>query len=95
MLLGGQLNVLILATVFDEPAHRYVILHRLRSRSGGAFDLTEGTIYPALQRLERDGLLASHWSAQDGRRRRVYEVTRTGQASLIQGRRQPTMSSGA
>jgi PadR family transcriptional regulator PadR len=95
MLLGGQLDVLILATVFDEPAHRYLILERLKSRSGGAFDLSEGTIFPALDRLERDGLLASEWSMQGGRRRRVYEVTRTGHASLVQGRRRPTIFSGA
>jgi PadR family transcriptional regulator, regulatory protein PadR len=94
MLLGGQLDVLILATVFDEPAHRHVILQRLKSRSGGAFDLSEETIRAALDRLERDGLLASERSIEGGRCDRMYEVTRTGQASLVQGRRQPTMSSG-
>jgi PadR family transcriptional regulator PadR len=93
--LNGQLDALILATFSDEPAHGYVILQRLKSRSGGAFDLAEGTIYPALHRLERDGLLASEWSTEGGRRRRVYRVTRTGRASLVQRRREWARFSGA
>jgi PadR family transcriptional regulator, regulatory protein PadR len=80
--LNGQLDSLILATVAEEPAHGYVILQRLKERSSGAFDLAEGTIYPALHRLERDGLLASTWSTDSGRRRRIYSVTRTGASSL-------------
>jgi PadR family transcriptional regulator, regulatory protein PadR len=80
--LNGQLDPLILATVADEPAHGYAILQRLKERSSGAFDLAEGTIYPALHRLERDGLLASSWSTASGRRRRVYEVTRAGHSAL-------------
>lgn len=80
--LNGQLDSLILATVADEPAHGYSILQRLKLRSDGAFDLAEGTIYPALHRLERDGLLSSTWSTDSGRRRRVYSVTRAGASSL-------------
>lgn len=85
--LGGQLDPLILATLAQEPAHGYAILQRLRQRSGGAFDLAEGTIYPALHRLERDGLLSSAWSVQNGRRRRVYSLTRSGRSTLTQRRR--------
>ena len=87
---GGQLDPLLLATVAEEPAHGYAILQRLRERSGGAFDLAEGTIYPALHRLERDGLLESSWSTQSGRRRRVYRVTRAGRAALQTRRREWT-----
>ena len=47
-----------------SPAHGYAILQRLKQRSSGAFDLAEGTIYPALHRLERDGLLSSSWSTR-------------------------------
>lgn len=79
---NGQLDALILATVGEAPAHGYAILQRLRQRSAGAFELAEGTLYPALHRLERDGLLKSAWSTESGRRRRVYEVTRTGAATL-------------
>jgi PadR family transcriptional regulator, regulatory protein PadR len=86
--LNGQLDPLILATVAEEPAHGYSILQSLKLRSGGAFDLAEGTIYPALHRLERDGLLNSAWSTDSGRRRRVYSVTRSGAASLEVRRRE-------
>ena len=86
--LNGQLDPLVLATVAEDPAHGYSILQRLKLRSGGAFDLAEGTIYPALHRLERDGLLTSTWSTDSGRRRRVYSVTRAGAASLEVRRRE-------
>ena len=86
--LNGQLDPLILATVADEPAHGYAILQRLKERSSGAFDLAEGTIYPALHRLERDGLLQSSWSTESGRRRRVYNVTRAGASALEVRRRE-------
>ncbi len=86
--LSGQLDPMILATIADEPAHGYAILQRLKDRSGGAFDLAEGTIYPALHRLERDGLLSSAWSNEGGRRRRVYQVTRAGRSALAVRRRE-------
>lgn len=80
--LNGQLDPLILATLADEPAHGYAILQRLKQRSSGTFDLAEGTIYPALHRLERDGLLSSAWSSDSGRRRRVYRLTAAGRGAL-------------
>jgi PadR family transcriptional regulator, regulatory protein PadR len=85
--LNGQLDPLILATIAERPAHGYAVLQRLRRRSGGAFDLAEGTIYPALHRLERDGLLSSAWSIEAGRRRRVYSLTRAGRSALGARRR--------
>jgi PadR family transcriptional regulator PadR len=86
--LNGQLDSLILATLVEEPAHGYAILQHLKQRSAGAFDLAEGTIYPALHRLERDGLLSSSWSSASGRRRRVYEVTKAGRSALQRRRRE-------
>ena len=93
--INGQLDPMILATVAGEPAHGYAVLQRLKTRSGGAFDLAEGTIYPALHRLERDGLLTSSWSTESGRRRRVYEITGKGQAALQTRRREWTVFSHA
>jgi DNA-binding PadR family transcriptional regulator len=78
----GQLDALILATLETGPAHGYAVGQALRERSDGAFDLPEGTIYPALHRLERDGLLASEWSNEAGRHRRIYRLTRTGTSAL-------------
>ena len=82
--LKGHLDLLLLAAVRLEPAHGYAIAERLRARSAGAFDLPEGTLYPALHRLEQAGLLASRWSEVNGRRRRVYQVTRKGDRALAQ-----------
>lgn len=84
-LLKGHLDLLILATVREESAHGYAIIERLRLLSGGAFDLPEGTIYPALHRLEQAGLLASQWSDEHPRRRRIYRLTSRGQAELERG----------
>ena len=64
------------------PAHGYAIISALRERSDGTFDLPEGTIYPALHRLEDGGLLSSSWAAGDGRRRRVYALTSAGATAL-------------
>ncbi len=78
----GHLDLLVLAVLADGPAHGYALIEELRRRSAGAFDLPEGTVYPALHRLEAGGLLASGWSREGGRRRRVYRLTRRGRAAL-------------
>jgi PadR family transcriptional regulator, regulatory protein PadR len=85
-LLKGLLDLLLLATVREEPAHGYAIIERLRLHSGGTFDLPEGMIYPALLRLEQAGLLASRWSEAPAPGRRIYRLTRRGQAELQHGR---------
>ena len=76
--LKGHLDTLLLAIVADGPVHGYGIVEQLRERSGGQFELPEGTIYPALHRLEGDGLLRSEWTVIGGRRRRQYELTDRG-----------------
>ncbi|HEY3312839.1 MAG TPA: helix-turn-helix transcriptional regulator [Anaerolineales bacterium] len=80
--LKGHLDLLLMAVLEDAPAHGYAIIESLRRRSGGGFDLPEGTIYPALHRLEEAGLLASSWSEDNGRRKRVYSLTLKGQKAL-------------
>ena len=80
--LKGHLDGLILATLKDGPAHGYAVAQALRARSDGAFDLPEGTLYPALHRLERAGLVSSVWSTEAGRRRRTYSLTRSGGRTL-------------
>ena len=82
--LKGHLDLLLLAALNQGPAHGYAIAETLRRQSSGTFDLPEGTIYPALHRLERAGLLTSRWSESDARRRRVYQVTRKGAKRLVQ-----------
>src|SRR4029079_991008 len=86
--LRGHLDLMLLATLRDDgPAHGYVIIASLRERSLGAFDLPEGTVYPALYRLERDGLGASEWTAGAPGRRRVYSLTPAGASVLAAKRR--------
>jgi DNA-binding PadR family transcriptional regulator len=83
--LKGHLELLLLASLADAPAHGYAVIERLRARSGGRFSLPEGTVYPALHRLERLGLLESHWSPQPSTRpRRLYALTAAGRAALAQ-----------
>ncbi|MGH3398623.1 MAG: PadR family transcriptional regulator [Streptosporangiaceae bacterium] len=80
--LKGNLDLLLLSVLSAGPAHGYAVITTLRQRSEGAFSLPEGTIYPALHRLENAGLLASDWAEGDGRRRRVYALTDQGAAAL-------------
>jgi DNA-binding PadR family transcriptional regulator len=78
----GHLELLLLAALEQGPGHGYALIERLRERSGGAFQFPEGTIYPALHRLEHAGLLTSRWSTGRARRRRVYSLRRKGRAAL-------------
>jgi PadR family transcriptional regulator PadR len=80
--LKGHADLLVLAALAAGPAHGYAVVETVRARSEGAFDLAEGTVYPALYRLERHGLLESAWSDTEARRRRIYRLTRRGQSEL-------------
>src|SRR5258708_21949629 len=93
--LKGNLDMLLLSVLSAGPGHGYSISARLRDRSDGAFDLPEGTVYPALHRLEQTGLLASSWEVVAGRRRRIYRLTTVGQRSLADEARQWRAFSGS
>jgi PadR family transcriptional regulator len=80
--LKGHLDPMILSIVSGGPAHGYAVIDALKRRSGGVFELPEGTVYPALHRLEAEGLLSSSWETTTGRRRRVYRLTRSGRTAL-------------
>jgi transcriptional regulator len=86
-MLKGHLDMIVLAALSSGPAHGYAVIQEIHRRSGGAFDLPEGTIYPALHRLEQAGLLSSRWTtAESGRQRRVYSLTRRGRHALVDHR---------
>jgi PadR family transcriptional regulator PadR len=93
--LKGHLDLLLLAVLATGPAHGYAVIERLRQNSDERFDLPEGTVYPALHRLERSGHLSSEWSVVDGRRRRTYRLTSRGVDSLAEKRRGWQEFSGA
>jgi PadR family transcriptional regulator PadR len=86
--LKGHVDFLLLATLREGPLHGYGIVEKLRGTSGGAFDLAEGTVYPALYRLEAAGLLSSKWTTAGGRRRRVYQLTKRGRTELDRERKE-------
>jgi PadR family transcriptional regulator PadR len=80
--LKGHLDGILLAVLEAGPRHGYAIMEALRVRSGGHLDLPTGTVYPALHRLERAGLVEASWSTAAGRRRRVYQLTPAGERAL-------------
>jgi len=82
----GHLDLLLLEILSAGPGHGYAVITALRERSRGVLDLTEGAVYPALHRLEDQGLLTSDWHSFAGRRRRIYAVTPAG-ASALQAQR--------
>ena len=84
--LKGHLDMLLLAAVEHGEAHGYAISERLRAASGGTFDLPDGTIYPALRRLDKAGYVESAWQESGGRSRRVYRLTAKGRAQLARQR---------
>ena len=85
-LLKGHLDALLLAVLEPGPQHGYAVIETLRSGSDGTLDLPTGTVYPALHRLERAGLIASDWETVGGRRRRAYHLTPAGQLALSEQR---------
>jgi PadR family transcriptional regulator PadR len=80
--LKGHLEGLLLAALEDGPRHGYAVMEALRAGSGGQVDLPTGTIYPALHRLERAGLVRTAWAEAGGRKRRMYELTTAGRHAL-------------
>ena len=85
--LKGHLELLLLSIIADSPGHGYAIADALRAKSRSLIDLPEGTLYPALHRLEDAGLIAGRWSEVNGRRRRVYQLTSKGQRLRAQKHR--------
>ena len=84
--LKGHLDGLLLAVLEAGPQHGYAIIEALRVGTGGALDLPTGTVYPALHRLERAGLITSDWQTVTGRRRRAYRLTTAGKRALSEHR---------
>ncbi|HEX5479012.1 MAG TPA: helix-turn-helix transcriptional regulator [Dehalococcoidia bacterium] len=80
--LRGHLEFLLLAGLAQSEQHGYALIEWLREQSAGALDLGEGSVYPALRRLEAAGSVASTWRADGGRRKRVYRLTKRGRERL-------------
>jgi transcriptional regulator len=82
-LLPGTLDLLILKAVTLGDVHGYGVLLRIQQISGGALEIQQGALYPALYRLEHKGLIASTWgTSENNRRAKFYRLTRTGRKRL-------------
>ena len=84
-LLRGTLELLLLKALADGPLHGYAIARRIETDTGDALSVEEGSMYPALYRLEERGLVTARWSAVNtGRRVRLYRLTKAGRARLAE-----------
>ena len=82
-LLPGTLDLLILKAVSLGTLHGYGVLLRIQQITGGGLQIQQGALYPALYRLERQGLIDSEWGTSDNNRRaKFYVLTRAGRARL-------------
>ena len=82
-LIQGTLDVLILKALATEPRHGWAIAKRIEAVSGDVLQIKQGSLYPALHRLEQQGLIAAEWGVNDtGREAKFYSLTRAGRAHL-------------
>lgn len=81
-LLKGSTPTLVLAALSRAPMHGYQMVKELEQRSSGVLTLKEGTLYPILHSLERDGLISAEWESSGGRERKVYHLTDAGRGEL-------------
>jgi len=82
-LLPGTLDMLILKAVSLKPLHGYGVLLRIRQISGNALEIPQGSLYPALYRLEHQGLVATEWGqSENNRRAKYYTITAAGRRRL-------------
>jgi PadR family transcriptional regulator PadR len=91
----GHLDLVLLGVLAAEPGHGYAIISALKERTDGVLDLPEGSVYPALHRLEDLGLIASKWKPVGGRRRREYRLTPDGASALASERKDWTRLASA
>lgn len=88
-LVKGNIDSLLLCLIGQQPMYGYQIIRELENQSQGYFKYKEGTLYPALHRLEKRGLMIAKWQATaGGRQRRYYHLTEKGQNMLVERRGQ-------
>ena len=82
-LFPGAVEMMVLRLLKREPMHGYALVQRIQAASKNLLQVEEGSLYPALQRMLRDGLVAAEWGVSSTNRRvRVYHITRTGAKHL-------------
>ena len=84
-LLQGTLDLLVLKTLSEGPLHGYDVAKRIQERSADVLVVEEGSLYPALYRMEEKGWIASEWGKSDNNRRaKFYSLTRAGRKQLAE-----------
>jgi transcriptional regulator len=84
-LLQGTLDLLIMRTIALQPMHGWAIAQRIRQLSAEVLQVQQGSLYPALHKLEAQGIIKSEWDTSDNNRRaKYYSLTRTGQKRLTE-----------
>jgi PadR family transcriptional regulator PadR len=84
-LFPGALEMMVLRLLRAEPMHGYALVQRIQQASNDLLQIEEGSLYPALQRLLKDGLVDAEWGVSATNRRvRIYRITRTGAKHLVQ-----------
>jgi PadR family transcriptional regulator, regulatory protein PadR len=82
-LVQGTLDLLILKTISLEPKHGWAIAKRIQQVSLDVLQVQQGSLYPALHRLEQQGWIKAHWAeSETGRKAKLYSLTRAGRAQL-------------
>ena len=95
-LVTGTLDLLVLKALHLGEAHGWGIMERIRTTSGGELQVNQGSLYPSLYRLKRQGLILNHWGlSENNRRARYYALTSTGRERLGLERREWQRLSGA
>src|SRR5512138_1816410 len=86
-MLQGTLDMLILRTLVVAPAHGHTIAHAIETSSGEVLQVEHGSLYPALHRLEDQGLVASFWgTSENNRKAKYYRITQAGRKHLVSER---------
>lgn len=95
-LVKGSTSIMILSLLEKEEMYGYMIVQRLKLLSDNVFELKEGTLYPMLHALEKDGAIEAFWlDGENGKRRRYYRLTRKGQEILAEKKSEWKIYSGA
>ena len=96
-LLRGNLDLILLTILETRPLYGFAIIQEAKDRTGGLLDFKEGSLYPALHRLEQDGLLSAQLAelGRNGKPRKYYAITDAGQQTLQNKRREFNAFTGA
>ena len=87
-LVKGNALLLILSCLARQPMHGYGIVKEMRQLSEDYFVMGEGTLYPHLHQLERDGFVEGYWESAGGRERKLYRITESGVTALVRKKRE-------